>query len=479
MRRGRDQAHVPLPLAAARMPRPDRQQPGILPLRPGVRLHREGVVAGDRAELAAEIADHLLISLGLVRRHERMDVGELRPAQRHHLRRRVQLHRAGPERDHRPVERQIPVGQPPHVAGDLRLGPVHVEDRMRQVRRWSGRSPSGSRYSWSRSRSSMSPPNARQTAWVCSRRVRSSSEMPIRSVADLAEVDPLGHRRLQDHPLQRPDLDRDRVEEGLRLHLEPEALQPLRQPHRLAVDPLRDRPQPLRPMEHRIHRRHHRQQRLRRADVRRRLLPPDMLLARLQAQPVRPVAARVDRDPDDPPRHRPLQRVPDRHVGRMRPAEPQRHPEALRRAHRDVRPHLPRRLQQRQRQRIRRDAGQRARPVQRRDRPGEIVAVRHRSPDTGRSPRRPPPAPGRRRGRRRPPPSRTAPPACGSRRSSADGSPGRRRRPAPSTSPPAGRAPSPPPPPSPRRAATRSPRRARSGRRPWSGSSAAPPAAPG
>ena len=82
---------------------------------------------------AAEIADHLLVALGLVRRRERVDVGELGPGERHHLGGGVQLHRAGPERDHRPVERQVAVGEPPHVAGDLRLGPVHVKDRMRQV----------------------------------------------------------------------------------------------------------------------------------------------------------------------------------------------------------------------------------------------------------------------------------------------------------------------------------------------------------
>ena len=36
----------------------------------------------------------------------------------------------------------------------------------------------------------MSPPNARQTAWVCSRRVRSSSAMPIRSSPTLRRLIP-------------------------------------------------------------------------------------------------------------------------------------------------------------------------------------------------------------------------------------------------------------------------------------------------
>ena len=156
----------------------------------------------------------------------------------------------------------------------------------------------------------MSPPNARHTAWVCSRRVRSSSAMPIRVSPTLRRLIPSATAAFRITPCSAPTSTVIVSKKRLRLHLEPQALQPLRQPHRLAVDALRDRPQPLRPVKHRIHRRHHREQRLRGADVRGRLLPPDMLLARLQAQPVRPVAARVDRDPDDPPRHRPLQRVP-------------------------------------------------------------------------------------------------------------------------------------------------------------------------
>jgi hypothetical protein len=47
-------------------------------------------------------------------------------------------------------------------------------------------------------------------------------------------------------------------------------------------------------------------QHLRRADVRRRLLAPDVLLARLQREAVGRVAVRVDADADQPPGQRAL-----------------------------------------------------------------------------------------------------------------------------------------------------------------------------
>ena len=49
-----------------------------------------------------------------------------------HLGGRVQLHRAGPERDHRAVERHVAVRQLAQVAQHLRLGAVRSEHRMRQ-----------------------------------------------------------------------------------------------------------------------------------------------------------------------------------------------------------------------------------------------------------------------------------------------------------------------------------------------------------
>ena len=49
---------------------------------------------------------------------------------RHHFGRRVELHRAGAERDHRPVERQILVGEPAQEAHHLGFRTVFAEDGL-------------------------------------------------------------------------------------------------------------------------------------------------------------------------------------------------------------------------------------------------------------------------------------------------------------------------------------------------------------
>ena len=107
--------------------RPDRQQPGILTLGAGVGLERHGVVAGDLGQPALEVVDEFEISLRLLERRERVDVGELGPGDGEHLGRRVELHRAGAKRDHRAIERDVLVLQPPQVAQHLGFAAVAVE----------------------------------------------------------------------------------------------------------------------------------------------------------------------------------------------------------------------------------------------------------------------------------------------------------------------------------------------------------------
>ena len=64
-----------------------------------------------------------------------MDVRELGPGDRDHLARRVQLHRARAERDHRAVEGEVLVGEAAQVAQHRGLAVVAVEDRVREERR--------------------------------------------------------------------------------------------------------------------------------------------------------------------------------------------------------------------------------------------------------------------------------------------------------------------------------------------------------
>ena len=113
-----------------------------------------------------------------------------------------------------------------------------------------------------------------------------------------------------------------------------------------------DRRQSFRPVIDGVHARHHRKEHLRRADVRRRLLAADVLLARLQREAICGHALRVDRDADEAPRQRALVLVARREVAGVRTAVAHRHAEALRRADDGVGAPLAGRLQQRQREEI-------------------------------------------------------------------------------------------------------------------------------
>ena len=123
---------------------------------------------------------------------------------------------------------------------------------------------------------------------------------------------------------------------------------------------------------HGIHRRHVREQRLRRADVRRGLLSPDVLLARLQGHPVSRLAVRVDRDADDAARCLPHVRFPRGKECGVRAAIPHRHAESLRVADDDVGAHFAGRREERQRQEIRRNSHEHARGVRALDGPAQI-----------------------------------------------------------------------------------------------------------
>ena len=122
-----------------------------------------------------------------------------------------------------------------------------------------------------------------------------------------------------------------------------------------------------------VHAGHHCQQHLRRANVRSRLLAPDVLLARLQCQSIRRMPLRIDRYADQSPGQRAFERVFARHERSVRPTETERHAEALRVANDDVGVPGTGRFEQRQRQQIGRDAIQRTVGMGLRDRRAHVV----------------------------------------------------------------------------------------------------------
>ena len=121
------------------------------------------------------------------------------------------------------------------------------------------------------------------------------------------------------------------------------------------MDGLRDVLEPLRPVVDGIHRGHHRQQHLRRADIRRGLVPADVLLAGLQREAVAGLAARVDGYTDEAARHLALQGIRASHEARVGSAESHRHAESLRRADADIRTELAGWLQQGECEQVRGD----------------------------------------------------------------------------------------------------------------------------
>ncbi len=154
-------------------------------------------------------------------------------------------------------------------------------------------------------------------------------------------------------------LDHDGVEELPVSQGEAGGFQTRRQFGGPAVDAAGNAAQALGAVVHGVHGSDDRQQDLRRADVGRGLLAANVLLPRLQGEPVRRAVLRVDGEADQPSGQIPLEAALDGHVRRMRPAVPEGDAEALGGADGDVSAPLPRRLEQRQSEEVRRHRHQR------------------------------------------------------------------------------------------------------------------------
>ena len=147
--------------------------------------------------------------------------------------------------------------------------------------------------------------------------------------------------------------------------------------------------QSARTVINRIHRRDDGEEHLRRADVTRRFVAADVLLARLQREPVSRASVGIVRNADEPARHVAFVCIARREIGGVRSAESERNAETLRAADRDIGAEFARRLQQSQRENIGRDDDERAGVVRALRRTFVIDRSRRRSPDIARERRRP------------------------------------------------------------------------------------------
>ena len=123
----RNQAHITVGLAVGFVEAADGQQTGVLTLRAGIGLDGNRIKAGNRFKLFLQIAQKLLITLGLIGRGERVDIGELRPSNRQHFGSSVQFHGARTQRNHAAVHRQIALFQFFQVTQHFVFGVVTVE----------------------------------------------------------------------------------------------------------------------------------------------------------------------------------------------------------------------------------------------------------------------------------------------------------------------------------------------------------------
>ncbi|MNZ36292.1 hypothetical protein D3C78_537080 [compost metagenome] len=355
VRRRRNQADIAAALLPALMVFADRQQPGVFALGTGVGLHADGIETGDRAQPAFQFLDHQPVPGGLLFRHERVQVGELRPGDRDHLAGGVELHGAGAQRDHRLIERQVLVFQLLEVAQHLGFAVMGAEYRMAQIRR-SSHQPLGN--------------SARQDFGI---QVLDTEpvigpqkhvEQPLHGgfVAGLveaqaqlaapenAQVDLRGPGTFDDRSLGSADFQRQGVEE---VPVDPGdtlALKPGGQDAGQPVNPLGDPLEPFGAVVDRIETGDIGQQHLGRADVGVGLLPANVLLAGLQGHAQGGVASRIFGNTDDAPGNRPFVLIAAGKKCRVRPTVAHRHTKPLGRAEHHIGAQFTRRGQQQQAQ---------------------------------------------------------------------------------------------------------------------------------
>ena len=132
--RFRNQADVAVGIATALVITRNSNQARVFALGTGVRLHTDGVEAGNGLQPVGQTLDHFEITGSLLTRRKRMHIRKGWPGNRNHLAGGVELHGARAQRDHGMIQRQITILQRLQVAQHLVFGMVRIENRVRQNR---------------------------------------------------------------------------------------------------------------------------------------------------------------------------------------------------------------------------------------------------------------------------------------------------------------------------------------------------------
>ena len=391
--RGVGGQHLGPALAAVLVERAGEQHAGELALGPGARLKRDERQARYLAQGLLEAPHQLERALGVARVLERVQARVARQARDPLVQLGVVLHRARAERVEAGVEIEVPLGQAVVVADDLglwdlrqarRLGaPLvrrqelveralgHVdlggderaparlgalEDRQRVV----GLRDHAPAFTVCRLRRDRRPESVGQPVDVrAGPPLGDRDEQPVRVLLVVARERVAGVDALlaaaRDHALdRRVELDRELAHHGPVVQLAdavdlPQALARVGGPLEHQLDQLDD---PLPPEPAQVDHAGERVQRLRRADVRGRLLAADVLLAGLEGEHESALAVDVLGLARDPPGHAADQRLGGGEEPERRAAEVESVAERLALADGDVDAALAGRLEQRERQRV-------------------------------------------------------------------------------------------------------------------------------
>ena len=291
-----------------------------------------------------------------------MQLSEFRPGDRDHLRRGVQFHGAGAQRDHRLVQRQIFTLQGVHVAHHLGLAVVAVEHRMgedrivAQHRRRDGTAVQRHVFIQGIDVQTMivADDGAEQVEHVfaggCFVERNAHRAVNIAAQVNLQGFGTRQHRGFIRH------FHAQGVEVVRMAQLQPFLLQAVGQNVGQAMNAACDTFQTRRAVENRVQAGDVGQQHLRGTNVGVRFLAADVLFASLHRHAQRGVTRRIFRYADNPARHGAFEFIFRREEGRVRAAVAHRHAEALGGAEDDIRALLARRRQQHQRHKVGSDA---------------------------------------------------------------------------------------------------------------------------
>ena len=353
----RNQADVAMALAVGFEVGLDHEQAGVFALRAGVGLQADAGIARGFAKPVAQLAVELRIAFELVSRRKGMDARKLRPGDRDHLAGGVEFHGAAAQRNHAAVQRQVFVAQRAYVAQHAGFRVVGVENRVRQKGRSAAQLDRDQRlhafFKVGQARQQLALPGKERPDHfdVAARGgfVQRDPQMAVQPRAQVgARLAGLGGNAGGGLV----GLDGERVKGVVVADLVAHLSQPARQDRGAGRHALGDAFEALRAVVDRVHAGHHGRQNLCGANIRGGFFAANMLLARLQGQPVGGVAMRVNAHAHQPPRQRALELVAASQVGRVRSAIAHGHAKALRGAQHDVGAPFAGRHQQRQRQQV-------------------------------------------------------------------------------------------------------------------------------